>query len=98
MSTAPSCHVTRRLDSIAAAIVVVLCLSWGFNQVAAKLAIHDIPPLTQATIRSIVAALIVALWCKARGIPLLARDGTLHAGLAAGCFFGAEFIFIFQGL
>ncbi len=93
-----SSSVTRPLDAAAAAIVVVLCLSWGFNQVATKLAIHDIPPLTQATIRSIAAALLVALWCKARGIPLLARDGTLRAGLAAGLLFGIEFILIFQGL
>jgi len=97
-SSSASHHVTRRLDPIAASIVVVLCLSWGFNQVATKLAMHDIPPLTQATIRSIVAALLVALWCKARGIALLARDGTLLPGLAAGLFFGIEFIFIFQGL
>jgi drug/metabolite transporter (DMT)-like permease len=91
-------HVTRPLDPIAAAIVVVLCMSWGVNQVATKLAMHDIPPLTQATIRSIVAALIVAGWCKLRDIPLLARDGSLMAGLAAGFFFGVEFILIFQGL
>ena len=45
--------------------MVVLCLSWGFNQVATKLAIHDIPPLIQATLRSSVAALLVAGWCKA---------------------------------
>ena len=90
--------VTRPLDAAAAAIVVVLCLSWGFNQVATKLAIHDIPPLTQATIRSIVAALTVALSCRLRGIPLLERDGTLRAGLAAGLLFGIEFILIFQGL
>ena len=72
---------------MAAAIVVVLCLSWGFNQVATKLAIHDIPPLTQATIRSVVATLLIAGWCRLRGIPLLARDGTLLAGLAAGVLF-----------
>ena len=99
MSSAPaSHHVTRPLDPIAAAIAVMLCVSWGFNQVAVKLAIHDIPPLTQSTIRSVVAALIVAGWCKARGIPLLARDGTLKPGLAAGFLFGAEFILIYQGL
>jgi drug/metabolite transporter (DMT)-like permease len=91
-------HVTRPLDAIAAAIVVVLCLSWGFNQVATKLAIHDIPPLTQGAIRSVVAGLLVAGWCRARGIPLLARDGTLAAGLIAGALFGAEFILIYQGL
>jgi drug/metabolite transporter (DMT)-like permease len=97
-TTSSTHHVIRRLDPLAAAIMVVLCLSWGFNQVATKLAIHDIPPLTQATIRSILAALIVALWCKARGIPLLARDGTLLPGLVAGMFFGIEFILIYQGL
>ena len=91
-------HVTRPLDALAAAIVVVLCLSWGFNQVATKLAIHDIPPLTQATIRSVIAALIVAGWCRLRGIPLLTRDGTLAAGIVAGVFFAIEFILIYQGL
>ncbi|HEX5210759.1 MAG TPA: DMT family transporter [Pseudolabrys sp.] len=99
MSTAsPSDNVTRPLDAVAAAIVVALCLSWGFNQVATKLAIHDIPPLIQATVRSVVAALLIAGWCKLRGIPLLARDGTLRPGLAAGFLFGLEFILIFQGL
>lgn len=98
MSSPTYTSATRPLDAMAAAIVVVLCLSWGFNQVATKLAIHDIPPLMQATIRSVVAALVVAGWCRLRGIPLLARDGTLMAGLAAGFFFGLEFILIFQGL
>ena len=83
---------------MAAAIVLVLCLSWGFNQVATKLAIHDIPPLIQGAIRSSIAALMVAGWCKARGIPLLTHDGTLAAGLVAGVLFGAEFTLIYQGL
>lgn len=91
-------HHTRPLDALAIGVVVVLCLTWGFNQVAVKLAIHDIPPLTQATIRSVVAALIVGGWCRLRGIPLLARDGTIAAGLAAGFFFGIEFVLIYQGL
>ncbi len=91
-------HVTRPLDALAAAAVVLLCLSWGFNQVATKLAIQDIPPLTQAAIRSIVAALIVVLWCKARGLPLFARDGTLAAGIGVGLCFCVEFSLIYQGL
>jgi drug/metabolite transporter (DMT)-like permease len=98
MSSPSSHHTTRPLDAVAASIVVVLCLSWGFNQVATKLAIHDIPPLLQGTIRSVIAAIIVAIWCRLRGIPLLSRDGSLQAGLAAGFFFGLEFLFIFQGL
>ncbi|MGH6684669.1 MAG: DMT family transporter [Pseudolabrys sp.] len=98
VSQPESNSVTRPLDAVAAAVVVVLCLSWGFNQVATKLAIHDIPPLIQATIRSVVAALLVGGWCRLRGIPLLVRDGALLAGIAAGVFFAAEFILIFQGL
>ena len=91
-------HVTRPLDAAAAAIMVVLCLSWGFNQVAAKIAIHDIPPMIQASIRSVAAALIVSAWCKLRGIPLLSRDGSLAAGLTAGILFSGEFMLLYRGL
>ena len=98
MSSPASDNVTRPLDAIATAIMVMLCLSWGFNQVATKLAIHDIPPLTQVTIRSIVAALLIAGWCKLRGIPIFKRDGTLAAGLISGVLFSGEFILVYQGL
>jgi len=46
----------------------------------------------------VIAALIVAGWCRLRGIPLLTRDGTLAAGIVAGVFFAIEFILIYQGL
>jgi drug/metabolite transporter (DMT)-like permease len=88
----------RPLDTVGAAAVVVLCLSWGFNQVAVKLAFPDIPPLVQAAIRSAGAAAIVALWSHARGIALTKRDGTLVPGLVAGALFGLEFILIYRGL
>lgn len=99
MSSTPAyTSTTRPLDALAAAVVVVLCLSWGFNQVAAKLAIHDIPPLIQAATRSFVAALLIGAWCRLRGIALFDRDGTLWFGLAAGFLFAIEFILIYQGL
>jgi drug/metabolite transporter (DMT)-like permease len=97
-STPAYTSTTRPLDALAAAVVVVLCLSWGFNQVAAKLAIHDIPPLIQAATRSFVAALLIGAWCRLRGIALFDRDGTLWFGLAAGFLFAIEFILIYQGL
>lgn len=98
--SAPPAHTstTRPLDAVAAALVVMLCLSWGFNQVAVKLTLHDIPPFTQAALRSSGAAILVASWCKLRGIPMFARDGSLWGGLAAGVGFGIEFILIYQGL
>jgi drug/metabolite transporter (DMT)-like permease len=99
MAPSPASNsVTRPLDAAAAAIMLVLCLSWGFNQVATKLAIHDIPPLMQATIRSVVAALLIAGWCRLRGIAIFERDGTLGAGLISGVLFAGEFIMVYQGL
>jgi drug/metabolite transporter (DMT)-like permease len=53
-------HTTRPLNATGIAIVLMLCLCWGFNQVAVKLAIHDIPPLLQSTIRSAIGAVLVA--------------------------------------
>ena len=97
-SPSASDNVTRPLDAAATAIMLMLCLSWGFNQVATKLAIHDIPPLTQATIRSIVAALLIAGWCRLRGIAIFKRDGTLAAGVASGVLFSGEFIMVYQAL
>ena len=90
--------LARPLDAVAAAIVVVLCMSWGFNQVAVKLALPDVPPLLQATIRSVIAAVLVALWARWRGISFSLRDGTLLPGLVAGALFGLEFVFIYRGL
>ena len=83
---------------LAITVTVVLCLTWGFNQVAIKIAIHDIPPLIQSTVRSVVAALLVGSWARFRGIPLFKRDGTLPAGIAAGTLFAVEFILIYRGL
>jgi drug/metabolite transporter (DMT)-like permease len=88
----------RPLDALAAAIMLVLCLSWGFNQVAVKLALPEIPPLLQAAIRSAGGALIVTSFARWRGVALFERDGTLLAGLVAGALFGIEFLLIYRGL
>jgi drug/metabolite transporter (DMT)-like permease len=88
----------RPLDAFAVALTIALCLSWGFNQVAVKLALAEIPPLIQAAIRSAGAALIVAAWARRQRIPLLERDGTLVPGIVAGILFGAEFLLIYRGL
>jgi drug/metabolite transporter (DMT)-like permease len=89
---------SRPLDALAVTLVLILCLSWGFNQVAVKLAIADIPPLLQSAVRSIVAAILVWGWTRFRGIALFKRDGTLPAGIAAGLLFALEFVLIYRGL
>jgi drug/metabolite transporter (DMT)-like permease len=78
--------------------MLMLCLSWGFNQIAVKLALPDIPPLLQATIRSAGALPVLLLIARARGVKIFVSDGTLGAGLFAGVLFGLEFVLIFRGL
>jgi drug/metabolite transporter (DMT)-like permease len=94
----PASHVSRPLDAVAVAMMLMLCLSWGFNQIAIKATLPDIPPLTQAAIRSTGATVIVLAWSLVRDIPLMRRDGTLWPGLIAGALFGLEFLLIYRGL
>ena len=89
---------TRPLDAASMVLVLFICLTWGFNQPAIKLAIHDVPPLTQCAIRSSLATLILLGLMRWRGLPIAARDGTLAAGLIAGLLFGVEFLLIYRGL
>jgi drug/metabolite transporter (DMT)-like permease len=91
-------HHSRPLDSAGMAVAVLLCLCWGFNQPAVKLALADIPPLIQCAVRSALATLIVAAWARVRGIPLIVRDGTFVPGVIAGALFAFEFILIYRGL
>lgn len=77
---------------------MMLCLSWGFNQIAVKLALPDIPPMLQGTIRSALALPVLLLIAWFRGVKLFERDGTLAAGLFAGLLFGFEFVLIYAGL
>jgi drug/metabolite transporter (DMT)-like permease len=97
MSEVSASH-TRPLDAASMVLVVFICLTWGFNQPAIKLAIHDVPPLTQCAIRSSLATLIVLGLMRLRGLPIAARDGTLVPGLMAGLLFGVEFLLIYRGL
>lgn len=88
----------RPLSATAVALMGMLCLSWGFNQIAVKLALPDIPPLLQATMRSMGGLLVLLLVAWVRGVPMFRRDGTLKPGLLAGLLFGLEFILIYRGL
>src|SRR5215475_13541043 len=88
----------RPLSVGAIALMLMLCFSWGFNQVAVKLALPDIPPMLQATIRSSGALPVLLLLGWLRRVKFFARDGTLRWGLIAGLLFGLEFVLIYQGL
>jgi drug/metabolite transporter (DMT)-like permease len=86
------------LDLTAMAILLVLCVSWGLQQVAIKVANRGISPLFQAGIRSVGATAFVWIWMAVRRETIMERDGTLWWGIAAGLLFSAEFILIYWGL
>lgn len=88
----------RPLDAFAIAVMMLLCLTWGFNQIAIKLVLLEIPPYLQAMIRSAGALVVIVAVARARGVKLLAHDRTLRAGLCAGVLFGFEFVLIYRGL
>src|ERR1700712_4766592 len=88
----------RALTPGAIALMLMLCVSWGFNQIAVKLVLPDVPPMLQALVRSLGAlpVLLVIGWC--RGVKFFERDGTLLPGMIAGVIFGIEFVLIYRGL
>lgn len=88
----------RALDASAIAVMLLLTASWGFQQVTIKWIAADVSFVAQAAIRSIVATVLLLLWCQFRNQPLFAKDGTLLAGIAAGLLFAFEFVFIYGGL
>jgi drug/metabolite transporter (DMT)-like permease len=90
--------VARPLDAAAVALVLALCVSWGFNQVAVKLALLDIPPLIQAAFRSTFGTFLLLGWMRLRGVKVMEPDGTLVPGIVAGLLFALEFLLIFRGL
>ncbi len=89
---------SKYLDLTAMITLVVLCASWGLQQVAIKVATPGISPILQAGMRSSIAAVLLVGWMLLKRIPIFNKDGTLWWGLAAGSLFAAEFIFIYVGI
>jgi len=97
-STPVAASAERPLSSGAVALMLMLCLSWGFNQIAVKLVLPDVPPMLQALARSSGALPVLLIIGWARGVRFFDRDGTLWAGVSAGVIFGIEFVLIYRGL
>lgn len=86
------------LDLKSVILLIVLSASWGFNQVAIKVANQSVPPVLQAGIRSIGAAILVMVWMRYRRTPLFEKDKTFFWGSLVGFLFSVEFILIYWGL
>jgi len=88
----------RPLDLRAATLVVMLCLVWGFQQVAMKGVAANVPPVMQLAIRFAGASLFFGLWIFIREGSRAFADGTLPSGLLLGLLFSLEFILVGESL
>ncbi len=89
---------TRPLDRFAAALTLVLCIVWGFNQVVVKLALPEVGPIAQTGIRSAIGVVCVVLYAALTKRRIFLFDGSEAAGLFAGLLFTAEFIALYESL
>jgi drug/metabolite transporter (DMT)-like permease len=88
----------RPIDGFATAVMLVLCVLWGTQQVVIKLTAPDVVPAMQMTLRNGTSALLVAAVLVVRRLPVSFRNSTLRPGLLAGALFGVEFLLIAEGL
>ena len=79
-------------------LLIILCASWGLQQISIKIAVQSIAPALQGGIRSIGAAILLYLWMVARREKIDHHDGTFWWGMAVGLFFSIEFLLIYWGL
>ena len=90
--------VRRPLDLRAFALMLMLCLAWGFQQVAIKAVAADAAPVMQLAIRFGGAALFFGGWLLLREGRGMFADGTLPSGVALGLLFSLEFLFAGEAL
>lgn len=88
----------RAPDATAISLMLLFCASWSLQQVAAKLAMPEIPSMTQAAIRSTGGMIAVGLWMLWRTPQVYRPDGSMKLGLFAGFLFALEFFLLFLGL
>ena len=88
----------KSLDGQAIALMLVLCMVWGLQQVVLKATAADIAPVFQIGLRSGVAAVLVGLMMAMRGERMRLSDGTWRPGVVVGLLFGFEFLLVGEGL
>lgn len=94
----PAAPIRRALDSRAIALMLMLCVVWGIQQVVMKSVAADVAPIMQLAIRFGLAALFFGPLVLFQEGPRAFADGTLRSGLALGLCFSVEFVLLGQAL
>lgn len=98
MTAAAAKPLRQPLDTLATSAMLLLCVCWGFQQIAIKLVADDVAPIMQIGLRSTFAALVLAVVVWRREGLRAFSDGTALPGLIVGLLFAGEFLFVAQGL
>ena len=88
----------KPLDTLAVSIMLGLCVLWGLQQAAIKLAAPSMGPVMQIGLRSLAAAVLVFAVILWKGERLSMRDRFFFPGIGAGLLFAFEFLSIAVGL
>ncbi|GAB2797714.1 DMT family transporter [Halomonas shantousis] len=88
----------RPIDMPAGLLMTLFCLALGLQQVAIKAVASDISPLSQVAIRSSLAAVLVLILARSRGIGMQDFRTHLVPGVFVGLGFTGEFVFVAMGL
>jgi len=76
-----------RLGVSAVVLATIINVLWGTNPIALKLVLRGLPPIGSAGIRFAIAAIGVAIWCRATGIDARPRRGEIPWLAAVGAIF-----------
>ena len=88
----------QALDVKASAIMFVLCILWGLQQVVLKWAASDISALMQIALRSALSALMVYPLIQQSVRRQLWKCTILVCGFTGGVLFAAEFYLVGEAL
>jgi len=88
----------KHLDGNAISIMLLLCLCWGLQQVAVKMATPVISASMQLGLRSGIAAMLVLALVWWKKIPFSLTDQHVLPGVLAGLLFALEFLCVSYGL
>lgn len=86
------------MDMSGATALIAFALLLAFNQVVIKVTGGGFGPVFLAALRSAGAVIILLIWMRLKGVPVVMPRGVSRWGVLSGCLFAFEFICLFTAL
>jgi drug/metabolite transporter (DMT)-like permease len=93
----PEGQLPAKLNLFAIAAILLSVIFWGYSFVSTKIVLNELPPITIAFFRQLIASVVLVVFISARKliIKMPARDILL---IAASSLFGIVFYFLFENI